>query len=540
MKFTLEASPSLSPVFGGLARLWSRFRGAKPEAYEGGRVRRTDPDFTPVTIGPNALADQTLDLVRRRSRWLGDNHPLISGAKSTLIHNTAGESGIMVRAATRWPELNKVLKDLWYELEEGVDPAREQSVRDSQAVFIGECFDGGDVLCHFPMVEAFRGAPAGPALELLPAEQLELSLNSTGRQVGSNVVRQGVEFDALKRRVAYHVYLEHPSDGWLSAAAMRTRRLAATEARLCFPLRRPGQVRGVPMIVAAIQTARTEDAYQDGFLQMALAAACIGLYFEGVPADKLLLKSLQESGVIDAYGNPVKRMEPGMIGFMQKGMSPHLMTPNVPPPNFNDVSALLARRMGASSGMGYADFTRDEGQTTFSAARAEALKSRKLYRTVQMFVFQQHTAPLYRAMVTHAVASGRVKLTPEQQAAWLATPRALLACQPIFPGWEWVNPQQEAQAAEIGLRIGVASLPDLCAQQGRHFEDVIDEQCEAELYEERKRAELGLKPRPAAPVGGQQPGQQPQKDDDDEGGKEEKKPRGGRLAALNGNGVHHA
>lgn len=532
---------ALGRAAAGLAR-WAGV--ASPRAYEAGRVRRTDPDFTPVLIGPNALADQTLDLVRRRCRWLGDNHPLIAGAKTTLIHNVCGEDGIMLRPATEWPELNKALKALWFELEEGVDPGRECSLRESQAVFLGELFDGGDVLAHYPVVEAFRGAPAGPALELIAAEQLDLMHTRSGRP-GEPRIRQGVELDRAGRRVAYHVLTEHPGDFWAGAGGLaRTRRVPASEARLCLVMRRPGQIRGVPMIVAAVQTSRLEDGYQDAFLQMALAAACIGVFFEGLPATAEVIKSLQRSGLIDADGNPVRRLEPGLIGYMQPGMKPTVLSPNLPPPNFEQVSALLARRMGASAGMGYADFTRDEGDTTFSAARAEALKSRKLYRAAQVYVYRHHTAPLYRRMVAWAIAAGRVALTDAQQTAWLRTPTALTRCAPILPGWEWVNPQQEAQAAEISLRIGVRSLPELVAEHGRHFEDVIDEQLEAEIYERERRQALGLPPRPTAAPGtpgapgapGQGNGQ-----GGDRGGDDEDEPRGrpgGRLTGLNGH-PHH-
>lgn len=537
MKLSLEIS--------GLSIDWLRglFRRREPMGYEGGRVNRTDPDFVPMQIGPNALADQTLDLVRRRTRWLGDNHPLVAGMKATYIANVAAETGVMIRPATRWPELNKALEERWYAREDAVDPGREQSCRDRQVEYLGEVFDAGDCLVHFPAAEAFRGVPAGPAIELIPAEQLDLMLNEPAmRTSGGNRVRQGVEFDAKGRRVAYHVLKQHPSDGWFGMGlAGETRRIPADNARLGFLARRPGMVRGVPMVVSVLQTIRLEAQYQDAFLNLAIAAACLGLYFKGAPPNSKLTAALQQYGVVDANGRPIKRIEPGIVGFLSANMDLVAQSPNIPGPTFQATLEMLTRLCGAGVGMGYADATRDESKTTFSASRAESLKNRKLYRPAQVFVYHTLVRPFYRRCVAWDIASGAVPLTAEQRALWLTNPEAIYACDGIYPGWEWVNPQQEAQAAEIELGLGTQSGPAICAQRGRHYQDVIDEQLAFEVYERQRRQELGLPPRQAAPVRPAAPDEdKPGKDEPGKDDEDKKAAFGGRLARLNGNGVVHA
>jgi capsid protein len=54
----------------------------------------------------------------------------------------------------------------------------------------------------------------------------------------------------------------------------------------------------------------------------------------------------------------------------------------------------------------------------------------------------------------------------------------------IAPGWEWVDPLKEAQAAEVGLRNGIVTYSDLYAQEGKDWE---------ESFEQRKREQEKLK-----------------------------------------------
>ncbi len=47
-------------------------------------------------------------------------------------------------------------------------------------------------------------------LQMLPSEMLPL--NRTRVTPGGNTIRQGIEFDAIGRRVAYHFLRRHPGD----------------------------------------------------------------------------------------------------------------------------------------------------------------------------------------------------------------------------------------------------------------------------------------------------------------------------------------
>lgn len=43
----------------------------------------------------------------------------------------------------------------------------------------------------------------------------------------------------------------------------------------------------------------------------------------------------------------------------------------------------------------------------------------------------------------------------------------------ITPGWEWVDPLKEAQAAEVGIRNGIITYSDLYSAQGKDWEGML-------------------------------------------------------------------
>jgi capsid protein len=47
-------------------------------------------------------------------------------------------------------------------------------------------------------------------LQMIPSEMLPLNRNEV--MPGGKVIRQGIEFDAIGRRVAYHFLRRHPGD----------------------------------------------------------------------------------------------------------------------------------------------------------------------------------------------------------------------------------------------------------------------------------------------------------------------------------------
>jgi lambda family phage portal protein len=315
---------------------------------------------------------------------------------------------------------------------------------------------------------------------------------------GGNRVRQSVEFDAAGRRVAYHVLADHPGESPVLGGVHglnASRRLAAEDASLAFRSIRVGQVRGLPWPVSVVGTIRQEDAFQEAYILLARSAACVALFFKnGAKHDgPLVAGGEHESPIRDAAtGEPIDAIEPGMMGLLPDGVEPDLLATNLPPPSFEMVERILLRRIAGGLSISYAALARDYTNATFSATRAEQLEDRKAYRPVQEFVFNRHTLPFYRRWLRWSIALGDITLTDAQRRRFIDDPASFCLARPVYPGWEWVNPHQEAQAAEVELRLGMVSLPTIAASKGRDWKDELSLMFEAERYWHDERKRLGL------------------------------------------------
>lgn len=463
-----------------------------PVAYNAGKINRINADHVPAGLGPNALADLRLGLVRRRIRDLCDNNPHISGARRLIRNNVVG-TGIQPQPSTRWPELNEQIEELWRVHSRGIDLDRCASMADVQGQALDEIFSAGEVLVVHALTEAHNGHRGGPAIELVDADLVPLDPMTARPSQGKAVVRQGVEFDASGRRVAYHVCREHPRDGGLYAglASTETDRVPVSRADLVFVPRRVKQIRGVPWPVTVYDTVQLEEQFHEAYLMLARIAACVGVSVVGghgsvtSPSNKFT----------DSSGEEIERLEPGMIGYLPSGATVNVLSASVPPPTFASTEEVMLRRMSAGLGVSYASLARDYGKATFSATRAESLEDRRGYRPLQSFIWKRIVEPHYRRCVDYWVASGELKLSAELRRAWLENREQVYRVQPIYPGWEWVNPAQDSAAAKTSMEGGITSLQVETANRGHHWRDMIDQRLEAERYERDRRAELGLEAR---------------------------------------------
>ncbi|MGH7133008.1 MAG: phage portal protein [Phycisphaerales bacterium] len=466
--------------------------------YDAGRIDRRDADFNPPMMGPNLDAEQTLALAVNRHRHLCDNHPLISGARRKLVNNVVG-AGITLEADTGFEDLDAQLDERWEVLAAAVDAGRELSLGEQQREFMCEVFAGGDALVRDVMAPAWRDHAAGPVIELIERERVDAgTLTTTMARPGENTIRQGVEVDSLGRRVAYYVLPNHPADGVFSGV-LRGVRVSAMDASLAMLRTRRGQLRGLPMALSVVALTRFAQKYGDAALSQALAAACLGVYLKGVTAPGLRAKGNKaptQDTFTDVDGEPIEELEPGLVGFLPSGADLVSVVPNAPGPQFVDVHTMLERQEAAGIGMGFAEYTGDWGRMTFSSSRSEALDTRRFYRPLQVMVVAQHSARLWRAAVRHWVAQGLVKLTAEQARVFAEFPTRLYRIKATPPGWEWVDPEKEVNAAlkEIG---GVLNSPqNVCANRGQDFYKIAEQVCDAEKFWNDLRVKKGLEPLP--------------------------------------------
>src|SRR5699024_9063448 len=95
---------------------------------------------------------------------------------------------------------------------------------------------------------------------------------------GANPVRQGIEFDRIGRRVAYHFLRRHPGDVTDPGAAYETVRVPASEIIHVVDPVDAGQLRGVSRFAPGIVKLFLLDQYDDAELDRKKVAAMHALF----------------------------------------------------------------------------------------------------------------------------------------------------------------------------------------------------------------------------------------------------------------------
>lgn len=495
---------------GGSTRLGGG-RRPKIRSFYGSTLRPEDEGFLPRVIGPNQLTSDKLDRLVARVRYLAHSDPVIAPAGRVIVNNVCGPDGIMLRPDTGNDALNRRLSDLWYSVADAVDADRSMSDADMQRQACRELFEAGHVLAHFAVVDEWRGVSAGPAIELLPCEQIPLGAVPIGisEVPEGHTVRLGVELDELKRRAAYWVYRELPSDSTLGSfsggsfsagstfAALPTElvRLESRDAIMLSTPGRTGQLRGWPLPVAAVQVARDKDSWLVAGIQQAVLGARFGIHFEGYQGPEAVIGSPAPGGrwPTDSEGEPMASMA-SMINITAgpEGTRPHTIGKDTPSPMIVEGQTLLARHICACIGASYNESSADWSKISFATARAQQVAERRGYRALQTTIFRKTSAELYARWVRQWVLTGELR---EFASVIRAMPaRKLVRCEPILPGYEPANPAQDAAATQTLRELRAMSLTEAVAARGRHIEDVMNEMLDEEQLWQRLRAARQMPP----------------------------------------------
>jgi lambda family phage portal protein len=304
---------------------------------------------------------------------------------------------------------------------------------------------------------------------------------------GGNVIRAGIEFDRLGRRVAYHLYRSHPNDGLLApmssnagVGGMDTVRVDASEVIHLFRPLRPGQIRGEPWLTRALVKLNELDQYDDAELvRKKTAAMFAGFITRMAPEDNLMGES-----AADVNGVALAGMEPGTLQILEPGEDIKFSAPADVGSSYAEFMRQQFRAVAAAMGITYEMLTGDLTQVNYSSIRAGLLEFRRRCEALQHGVIvHQLCRPIWRAWMDQAVLEGVLDLP-----VYRKNQRQYQAAKWIPQGWKWVDPQKEFNAMKLAIRAGLMSRSEAISGNGYDAEDV-----DREIAADNARADdLGL------------------------------------------------
>jgi lambda family phage portal protein len=275
--------------------------------------------------------------------------------------------------------------------------------------------------------------------------------------------------------------------------------LPARDVLHWFRADRPGQVRGVPEITAALPLFAQLRRYTLAVLASAETSADFAVMLES---------TLEPDRELDPEAPPfdMKEIDPRMLVALPTGYKAYQLKAEQPATTYSmfkqEILGEIARALNIPSNLAAGNFN----NSSYASGRHDHQHYRRSLKVEQAGCEHALLDHLVRAWLEEAA------LVPE------LLPKALdlvdLRCRWLWDGWESIDPLKEAQAAEIKLRNGLMSWTEWFANQGRDPEEAFLEMA----HDKAKRAELGLSGAAAPAASG------PPEEDEDEDDTEEKEP----------------
>jgi lambda family phage portal protein len=423
--------------------------------YEAAAAGRRTQGWNRSSVDANAASAQGLANLRSVARDLVRNNAYAKRALRTIVEHTVGW-GIAAMLPRTIPNRTRAL-EAWaaWAGTPACDAEGRQDFAGLQKQVMRTVAESGEALVRRRWRRLEDGLPIPMQLQILEPDYLDTTLDGVGLPGGARII-QGVEFDAIGRRVAYRLFREHPGAQFTNARGYGVSdRIPASEILHVYEPGRAGQVRGVPWFAAVTLRMKDFDEYEDAALMKQKIAACLAVMTTDIDGSAPALgTTASEQPEVDTLG-------PGMILNLPPGRSVSV----VDPPTVSEHAPYAQTQLRAiASGIGvtYEDLTGDYMNLPFSAARMSRIRH---WADVDGWrwgmLIPQFCAPAWAWAMQAAAIVGQVQDAPA--ARWTPPPMPM------------IEPDKEGIAYQRLIRIGGMTWAEMVRERGYDPDEVLDE-----------------------------------------------------------------
>jgi lambda family phage portal protein len=456
-------------IFGSIANVFKRKASAP---YDGaGRGKRLG-NWYPSNSSVNALLASSLGTLRTRSHDIVRKNPYAANALDSIVSNCIG-TGIKPQSKAKEAEFRKKIQQLWLDWTDESDAAGLCDFYGLQALVLRSVIEGGECFVRMKIDKGNETAPL--KLQVLESEHLDASKD--GALPSGHVVRAGIEFDKVGKRVAYYLYREHPGESsLLSNINIDSVRIPAKEILHIFKPLRPGQIRGEPWLSNVLLKLHELDQYEDAELVRKKTAAMFAGFVTRLDPESGMFGEGEANGGGTAFAG----LEPGTMQFLDPGEDVKFSSPADVGGTYEAFIKQQLRAVAVGLGISYEMLTGDLSSVNYSSIRAGLVEFRRKCAMLQhnLIAFQL-CQPVWKRWVELAILSDAVKVPSDP---------SFSSVKWIPPGFAWVDPQKEVISQLNAVKAGFKSRTEVISEFGYDIEEIDDE-----IQKERQREkETGL------------------------------------------------
>jgi len=431
--------------------------------YEAAKVGRHTSHWTTTGSSANKELAAALPNLRARSRDLVRNDCYAAKAIEEHVSNLIGD-GINPNIDTGNDATDKAIKAAWQEWGERVNWVGKQ------VMACRGWLESGEVLIRKRPRKMSDDLLVPLDLQILEADMLDSS--KSGKLPNGGKIVQGVEFDAIDRLAAYWILPEHPGDDGLYSTSYTTvsRRVPAELIAHLFRAERPGQVRGAPLLSTTALLLEDLKNYNWSELKRLEGSSCVMANIEGDEDDDDMLPASKDDGtkndgiapaITDVDGRIVEQLEPMLITRTRAGKKITFFQPKNTD-NYDKYMRVQQRAIAAGGRLPYELMTGDWSNSNYSSSRAGLLGYRRMISQWQKgIVVPLFHRPVLQWWLDAAQAAGLFVLSSEYMLKW------------AYPRFTEIDRFKEATADKLEARSGTRSMPDIIAEKGDDYKDVL-------------------------------------------------------------------
>ena len=432
-----------------IAMNYSAVDGARNDRYRWRREGGRSADAVGGVRGE--LAELTREQIR--------NTPLARQGQRVIANNVIGD-GIIPKAMAPTKALRKELLQFTEEHLDtvAIDADGRQNLYGLQRLALDAVVADGEVLVRRRRRLRSDGFPLPFQIQLLEADFINSWIE--GRQPNGNICIQGIEYDLIGRRVAYHLYREHPG-GTGDRFNLETVRVMANDVLHIFHQERPGQQRGVSWYAPVLERLKHLDDYDDAELVRQKIAACFVAF--RTTNDITIPGEVIDGAPAEVIEDDLESLSPGRVERLPQGEEVSFAVP--PQSNgYPEFTKTVHRLVAAGLGITYESLTGDLKGVNFSSGRMGRMEmDRNVSSWQNLMMIPQFCQPfsrwLYEAYIQQ---TGRLDVQGISY-SWVPPTRML------------IDPKGEIQAARDEVRAGFSSRQSKIRQFGYDPERVVEE-----------------------------------------------------------------
>ena len=451
--------------------------------YESAAPGRRASGWRMTTANINALLAGSGDTIRAQARQAARSNPLGRNAVNTYAANIIG-TGMVPQPKHPDAAERAMLKLEWDRFCNQSDADGVQNLYGQQTTVVREVYEAGECLVRKRPRRLNDGLRIPLQIQLLEPEHLPFDLNITAEN--GNIVRYGVEFDGLGRRVAYHLYRNHPGEILALGNNTEKTRVLASDLLHNFNPLRAGQVRGETAFAPVLAKLLELDAYDDAELvRKRLVTMLIGWIRKGSDGESVIPTTTSVNGETAPDGVGFSELEPGtVLNLPQDGTDMGWNSPSDVGGSYETFFRVQDHRLSVGLQLAYEQLTGDTLGSTYSSVRSRLIEVRRLFEQYQYNVFEfQFCRPVWvwfiEALLVAGILDAR-KFAANQAAYYDVDWRA--------QAWPWVDPVADVDAEQSQVRNGFKARATVVYERGGDVESVDTQQAA-----DNKRADgLGL------------------------------------------------